>query len=103
VTGIEWTPGVLDEIARSPEMRALLSRAAGKVRAEAEENARAAFPDTDRASAHGVYSGVDEYGAYADVGYTRRYYGFVLWWSEVGTATTPARPMLRQALQQVRL
>jgi hypothetical protein len=93
----------IEELARRPEMAAFITQTGAKVRAQAQQNARAAFPGSDRASAHGTYSGVDEQGVYTDVGYTRGYYGFVLWWSEVGTSTTPVRPMLRQALQQIRL
>lgn len=100
---IDLDPKALAELTRRPEMADFIAQTGKKVRAQAQQNARAAFPGSDRASGHGTYSGIDEQGAYTDVGYTRAYYGFVLWWSEVGTSTTPVRPMLRQALQQIRL
>jgi len=100
---IDFDRRALAELARRPEVADFIAKTGAKVRAQAQQNARAAFPGSDRASGHGTHSGVDEQGVYTDVGYTRAYYGFVLWWSEVGTSTTPVRPMLRQALQQIRL
>lgn len=43
--------------------------------------------------------GMDELGAYVDVGYDKDHPGFYLWWAEVGTSDQPAQPHLRPALR----
>lgn len=100
---IDWTPGVLNALARTPEMAALLNRAAEKVADQARTNAAAHYPGSTRPLGIDTATGVDARSAYADVGYTRTHPGFVLWWSEVGTQRMAPRPHLRRALAQVSL
>lgn len=94
------------QIAHDPETVAFLGKVASEVAKKSRENVVLAYPSSLRirklSRAIDLDFGVDEYGAWADVGYTSTNPGFVLWWSEVGTQSMSARPHLRAALDQVR-
>ena len=103
MTRVDWRPGALDELAASPEVEQALAQAGELVKQRARMIVRTAYPWSQRYGAINTEDGQDRESTFVDVGYTRSHYGFVLWWSEVGTTNTPARPHLRAALQQVRL
>lgn len=100
---MDWSPGALDEIAKSTEMAVFVTRAAEQVAIQARANVKAHYPDTERTPGIDTDFGIDDVSAFADVGYARTHPGFVLWWSEVGTQQMSPRPHLRAALTQIRL
>lgn len=87
----------IESLNRTSEARAELQRQATEIRGRARQNAAAIDPTL--ASAIETDSGVDEDGAWADIGYDEHNPGFVLWWHEVGTVDFPARPHLRPAVR----
>lgn len=100
VSGIDWDAGALEELARHAAMRDMLEEVATAVRDRARLNASAYYPASRRVQAIIAETGTDSQSAYADVGYDRDQGGFVLWFSEVGTAKMAPRPHLRAALDQ---
>lgn len=99
---LDLDPAAIDRLAA--QTAHVIDKAAAAVAAQARANVAGHYPGSHRANAIVAVTGQsDEQGPYADVGYARNHPGFVLFWSEVGTANMSPRPHLRQALTQVRI
>ena len=102
MTQISWHPGALRKLAASAPVEQALEKAATKLQRDAVAEVRSVYPRSDRWRAIQTEKGTDSDSVFVDVGYKKSHYGFVLWWTEVGTAETPARPHLRAALDRAR-
>lgn len=91
--------GAIDDLARSAEAEAAVNETAKVVRDRAKRSA--GVVSTQRAEGIVAESGRDFEGAYADVGYDRTHFGFVLFWHEVGTSQISPTPHLRSALRPI--
>lgn len=110
---IDFDDRELERIKNGADMRREILNRAEKVRRKAVINAhpiftkRPALQSLWLRDALAVESGKDENGdIYADVGYTKKHEGFVLWWHEVGIRKFRGRPWsptphLRPALREV--
>lgn len=97
---LRFYPGAIDSLERTSEAEDVLGDAAKVIRDRARVSAGAVSSARAR---HGIAaeSGRDEQGAYADVGYDKTDYGFVLWWHEVGTRYYSPTPHLRSAVRPI--
>lgn len=87
----------LAALVNGPAGQRVLQEAADRIRDRARGNAAAIQPGHETAIVTEV--GVDDEGAFADVGYDKTNPGFSLWWAEVGTVNQAPQPHLRPAIR----